>query len=91
MGFVLLTFKLMPEAVETNLDKVKNETEAIINKFGGKIEKIDKEPVAFGLVALIIVVSLNESITNLDPLEDQLRNVDGVESAEVIDVRRMIG
>lgn len=91
MGFVLITYRLMPESVETDLDKMKNEVELIINKFGGKIEKVDKEPVAFGLVSLIIVISLNESITNLDPLEDLLRNVDGIESAESIDIRRMVG
>lgn len=91
MGFVLITYRLMPEAIETDLDKVRGEVELIVNKFGGKIEKVDKEPVAFGLVSLIIVISLNESITNLDPLEDLLRNIEGVESAESIDVRRMVG
>jgi len=91
MGFVLITVRLMPEDVETDLDKIREEVNSIVTKFGGKIEKIDKEPVAFGLVALIIILSLNEAISNLDPLEDLLRNVVGVESAEVIDVRRMVG
>lgn len=91
MGFVLITYRLMPEAVETDLDAIKGQVEAIVTKFGGKIEKFDKEEVAFGLISLIIILSLDEKISNLDPLEDQFRNLDGVESAESIDVRRMVG
>ncbi|MEK6934288.1 MAG: elongation factor 1-beta [Nanoarchaeota archaeon] len=91
MGFVLATFKFMPETVDTDLDNVKNEVEDVISKFGAKTEKVDREPVAFGLNALIVVVSIDENKGGLDPLEDQLRNVEGVESVEVTDVRRAIG
>ena len=52
---------------------------------------MEEENIAFGLIALKITFVMNESKGNIDPLEDQLRNIDGVNSVEVIDVRRTIG
>ena len=91
MGINLITFKIMPDTVDVDLDDVEEKARGLIEDFGGNIIKSEKEPVAFGLMALSISFSLDESYSNLDTLEDQLRNIEGVISAEVVDVRRAVG
>ena len=81
----------MPDSVDVNLNDVEVKSKKIIERFGGKIIKTEKEPVAFGLVALKITFSLDESNSNLDPLESQLTDMDEVSSAEVVEIRRAVG
>ena len=90
MGVVLVTFKIMPESVDVHLEAIEEEVRGFIHKFGGSVGSVEKEPIAFGLIALNISFSLDEHQSNLDPLEDQIRNVKGVSSVEVVDVRRAI-
>ena len=91
MATVLITFKIMPDSVEANLDTIEQQSTEFIEKFGGKVIKNEREPIAFGLVALKLSFSSDEQNSNLDPLEDQIRNVEGVSSVEVVDIRRAIG
>jgi len=92
MANIVATIKLMPEDTEVNLDEMKKEAEKIINKYAGDGEiRSEKEPVAFGLVALKLTFVVDEKKGGLDPLEDLLRNMEGVNSVEVVDVRRAIG
>ena len=72
------------------LSKIEGKVKETIKGFNGVVGNIEKEPIAFGLVALMVSCSLDEKNSNLDPLEDQLRNLDGVISVEVVDVRRAI-
>ncbi len=91
MGTVLIIFKIMPDTVDADLDEIEEKARKTIEKFGGTIGKAEKEPIAFGLVALKLFFSLDENKSNLEPLEENLRSIEGVASAEVIDVRRAIG
>ncbi len=91
MALVLVTFRIMPESVEVDLNVIEKEVSDLIVRFGGEIARSEKKPIAFGLLALDLSFSLDEKNSNLDPLEDQIRNVSGVESVQVIDVRRAVG
>jgi len=92
MATVVVTLKIMPESVEVNLKDIQQEAESLIQKFAGKSEmRIEQQPIAFGLKALQIMFVMDESKGNLDPLEDLLRNIEGVQSVEVTDVRRTVG
>ena len=92
MADVVVTMKIMPDGVEVELDSLQEEAEKIIRKFIGEgAIKMEKEPVAFGLNALKFTFVMNEKKGELDPLEDILRNLEGVSSVEVTDVRRAIG
>ena len=81
----------MPESLDIDLDVILKQAKYVIEQFGGKVGISQKESIAFGLVALNISLSLDEQKSNLDPLEAQLRSIEGVMSAEVTDVRRAIG
>ena len=91
MATVLATFRIMPESVDVGLDEIELRAREAILEFGGEVGNTEKEPIAFGLVSLKIVVVLDENKSNLDPLEEKLRAIHGVASAEVVDVRRAIG
>ena len=94
MAKVVVTLRIMPESPDINLEDIENEVKSEIENFckPDKTEfKINIEPVAFGLKALVIIFVLNEARGATDPLEEKIRNISGVESAEITDVRRAIG
>lgn len=90
MGKVIITFKIMPEDLSVDLKKIEQEVKDLINKYG-EVGKIEVEEVAFGLKCIKFFVIYDESKGDTEFLEDNIRNVDGVNSVEVIDVRRAIG
>lgn len=91
MAKVIVTLKLMPENPESDLDKVQMESDHLIKEFGGELGRADKEPVAFGLVALKLVFVMDEALGSTEELEEKLRALEGVASVEVSDIRRAIG
>ena len=90
MAQMLAIMDVMPEGIEVNLDELKESIKKVIENFEAKFGEVKEEEVAFGLKRLKIVIITNED-ENLDLLTDKVRSVDGVKSAEVVDVRRAIG
>ncbi len=91
MSKVVVTIKIMPEDPSTNLHDVEKDAKDLIKRFGLEVGKVEIEPIAFGLNALKLIFVMDESKGGTEDLEDQLRNIDGVNSVETIDVRRTIG
>ena len=90
MGEVIITFKIMPEDLDVNLNNIEKEVKELLEKYG-QVGKVEKEKIAFGLEALKVIFIMNESKGSADFLEDNMRNIDGVQSVEITDVRRVIG
>jgi len=90
MAQVIITFKIMPEDLEVNLDELEKDVKEFLNEHG-EVGKVEREKIAFGLEALIVMFIRDESKGSTDFIEDNMRNIDGVQSVEVIDVRRTIG
>lgn len=80
----------MPESPETNLGKLKIEAEKTIKGLGGQLHSTENEEIAFGLKALILTLLWPEN-KGSDELEKKLAKIKGVNSVNVIDVRRAIG
>ena len=76
MGNVAVTLKIMPESVETDIEKIK---EDIAKKIEIKDSKV--ESIAFGLKALKILVVIPDK--GVDELKEDLKNVDGISEVEV--------
>lgn len=91
MAEVVVKLKVLPESIDTNLSKLKGLCSKEIKAFGGEVHKVEEKPIAFGLVSLEFMFILDEKKGGTDPLEEKLRKVKGVRSAEVVDVRRMFG
>ena len=90
MANVVITIKIMPESLEVDLKDIEKNAKEYINKYG-EVGKIEREKVAFGLEAVNLTFVMDEKKGSTDELEDLLRNMDGVASVEVTDVRRAIG
>ncbi len=63
----------------------------MIAEFGGTIGKVNIEPVAFGLKAVVFMFAMAESIGSTEELEARIAAVQGVNSVQVTDVRRAVG
>ena len=92
MAQVVATIKIMPKSPEIDLGKIEEESKLKIKEFSGNEEmKTEQEPIAFGLTALKITFVMDEDKGSPDSLEEELKQIPGVNSVETIDVRRAIG
>ena len=90
MGTALLRIKLMPSSPEINLEKVKEKAKTIVEESKGRNCRFEEDPIAFGLKALIVSFDIDEE-QELEPIEEGLRNLENINSAQVIDMRRAFG
>ena len=90
MGITAVKIKLMPSSPEINLEEIEEKVKNIIEEAGGKNPTFEKQPIAFGLNALIILFAWPEE-KELEYLENKLKNIENVNSTDVIDIRRAIG
>lgn len=81
----------MPASPDIDLDEIKEKVEQEIKTFGGEVGKIEKEPVAFGLIALNMIFVSDESKGSTEQLEENISKLEGIASVEVTDVRRALG
>ncbi len=90
MAIAALKIKIMPESPDTDLERIKKEAEGRIIRLGAKLHSAEEEDIAFGLRALILTIAWPEEGEQSE-IEDSLRSIDGVQSAEIIDFRRALG
>ena len=91
MATVIVSMKIMPSSPDEDLDSIKAAATKMITDFGGTVGKTVVEPVAFGLNAVVILFALDESRGGTEDVEKLISGVPGVNSVQVIDVRRAIG
>jgi translation elongation factor aEF-1 beta len=90
MAFALIRIKIMPDSPSADLEKIERKTSEILTEAGSKSIKFEKEPIAFGLTAIIAQFSWDDSESN-DELMEKLQSMHNISSAEIIDYRRAIG
>jgi translation elongation factor aEF-1 beta len=91
MATVLITLRIMPEDVDVSLDGLLAALQQKIEAFGGKVLKTEKKPIAFGLMSLDIIFSLDEKKGSTQFLEEDIKTIPGIMNADVVDVRRAFG
>jgi elongation factor 1-beta len=89
MGEVVATIKLMPESPDEDLIKIKEKIEKSIPS-ETELYKIEEEPIAFGLVALLIIVVVSDAEGGTEEVEEIMSKIEGVASIEVVDIRRLM-
>jgi translation elongation factor aEF-1 beta len=88
MGSVIVTYKVFPEDIVENFDNLKKQIEGIKPEFVS-IDGWGEEPVAFGLVALLVQLRFPEDKTGIvDEFEEKLGKLSGVSQAQTMFVRR---
>jgi elongation factor 1-beta len=86
-----IQFKIMPEGVETDFEKLKEDVKKTVETFeSGVFNEAKEEPIAFGLKALIVTIALSENEES-DKVEEALGKIEEVSSVELIDYRRVVG
>jgi translation elongation factor aEF-1 beta len=90
MGIAIIKIKIMPESPDSNLKDIEKNAKEIIEKEKGSNLRIEIEPIAFGLNAVIATFTREETLES-DNLMEKLEKIQEVNSAEIVDFRRAIG
>lgn len=90
MGITAVQMKLMPVSPEANLQEIEKKAEEIINSMHKTLVKIEEEPIAFGLKAIILSFAWNDEI-DTEKLEAELEKIENVSSVETLDIRKAFG
>lgn len=90
MGFTAVQMKLMPTSPDVDLKVIEKKVEEIINSMHKTQIKIEEEPIAFGLKAIILWFAWNDEIET-EVLEAKLAAIENVSSVEILDVRKAFG
>lgn len=92
MASVVVTVNIMPVSPDVNLETLESKAKEEIASFAGEGDtKTEIEPIAFGLKALKIIFVMDESLGSPDVVSEKIASMEGVKSAEVVDVRRAVG
>ena len=89
MGEVVAVIKIMPDGVDTDLEKLKENLAAAVPA-GSDLKGIAEEPIAFGLVALMATVVVGDAEGGTEPAEKAFAEVPGVESVQVAEIGRLL-
>ena len=88
MGSVIVTYKVFPEDIVQNFDPLKKSIEECVPA-SSSVTGYGEEPIAFGLVALLVQVKFPEDMTGLvDEFEKKLETIKGVSQVQTMMVRR---
>lgn len=90
MANAILTLKVMPETADVDLTKLEGEVSKLVERLGGKVGKLEREPIAFGLNSLKVIFIANEDL-GTEQFEQAVSEMEGVQSAQIVDYRRAIG
>ena len=81
MGQVAITLKVMPESPEVDIGRLKEEIRNSVD-----VKEIREEPIGFGLVALKVLIVLQDSTGGTDMIEKSISEISGVASVDTEDV-----
>jgi elongation factor 1-beta len=85
MADVIVAFKVMPTGTDVNIDELEKKIKEV-----AKPTSIKRQPIAFGIVALIVTKIIPDAGGELDKAENLLRSLEGVGEVEVEEVSRAL-
>lgn len=89
MGIAGIKIKVMPTSPDVDLEAIKSEIKVLVEKHDGKNREYTEEPIAFGLKAVIAFFEWDES-KDSETICKEIEQIENVNSAQTIDVRRLI-
>ena len=85
MGEVGLQYRVLPEGLETDLDKLRNDIEKALPE-GAKLRASEQRPLAFGLKALHVLIVMDDKKGGAEQVEAAVSGVPGVQSVEIVEM-----
>ena len=85
MANAIITFKIMPESPDVDLEAIKEHAQKIAKEAGamGKM-LIEEKPIAFGLKAVLIKAMYHvEEGKDFDGIANKMQEIENVQSAEI--------
>jgi elongation factor 1-beta len=82
VGQVICVYRVLPESPEV-FEAVKKSVQALV-------QRIEEEPIAFGLKAILATVLIPEIEGKTEEFENRLSSVKGVKSIECVKVSRSL-
>ena len=90
MAVAALKIRVMPDSPDADIEKIKADCEKAIKEINVLIHSVDIVDIAFGLKAIIFTLVWPED-KEQEIIEEKLRKIENVQSAEIVDFRRAIG
>jgi len=87
MARLVARIKVLPTDIDVNLDGMVNKLRSALPD-GMEIRNSVKEPIAFGLNALIVDFLLDDKEGQMDVLESMVKQTEGVSEIEVMTISR---
>ncbi|MBS3781044.1 MAG: elongation factor 1-beta [Candidatus Thermoplasmatota archaeon] len=85
MGNVMITYKIMPEGTDSNLDRIRVDIKEIAEEHGS-LKGSNEEEVAFGLKAIIARIVIPDEGGIVDKIEEKLEDIEEVQSVKSEDI-----
>lgn len=85
MAEVLVSLRVMPKSVEVDLDKLEQRIKESISP-----DRIERNPIAFGIIAFSIIKIIPDDAKELEVLESKLKSIEEVGEVEVTQITRSL-
>lgn len=85
MAEVIVGFKVLPKDVDIDLDKLEEKIKSEINP-----ERIQRQPIAFGLVALLVTKFIPDAEGELEKMENKIKSIENVGGVEITGMTRSL-
>jgi len=83
MAEVIVGLKVLPKTIDVNLDKLEEKIKKAIDP-----EKMEREEIAFGLVAIHVVKLVPDAGGQVDEIESKLKSIEEVGEVEITGISR---
>lgn len=83
MGAVAITFRILPDEADTDLEKIKS---GVRQALEGSLRDLQEQPVAYGLKAIVAIAVVRDEAGGSERLEQSIASIPGVGSVETVDV-----
>ena len=89
LGKIHLSIKIFPSSVTVDLNELKEKIKTVLPEYAS-VRRINEEPIAYGLVALIAHVTIPEEEAGImDEVEGKLKSLEEVGQVEALVMGRL--
>ncbi len=92
MAKAIITFKLMPESPDLDLEAIKIQAQEIATAEGAVGQtQAKEEPIAFGLKAVLVLAMYNVDTADFEAIAAKMQEIPGVQSSQVVKMDLALG